>query len=86
MNDGIEAVGAFALIGIAGHQQDGQHRIVARGAERQRNAVHDRHADVGEQKVETPLLAHDQIKRIAAIACGLDLVPVDCQRPRAQRA
>jgi len=49
----VEAVGALALVGVAGHQQDGQVGMIARG--RERNAVHDRHADVAEQQVDASL-------------------------------
>ena len=79
VDDGVEAVGAFALIGVAGHQQDGQVGIIARRGERQRDAVHDRHADVGEQKIEAPLFAPEHVERIAAVAGGLDLVTVGRQ-------
>ena len=67
---------AFALVGIAGHQQDGYGRIVPRHAQRERDPVHDRHANVSQQKVELPSIACDDIQRIAAIALGLDLMTV----------
>jgi hypothetical protein len=86
MNDGVEAVGAFALIGVSSHQQDGQRRIITRGGERQRNAVHDRHANIGEQEIETPLLAHHEIERIAAVTGRFDLVTVGRKRPRTKGA
>src|SRR5882757_4243189 len=37
----VETVGALALVGITRHQQDGHGGMIARGRERQRNAVHD---------------------------------------------
>ncbi len=70
----VEAVRALALIGIAGHQQNSQIGIVARRGERQRDAVHDRHADVGQQKIETAVFALEQIERVAAVTCGFDVV------------
>ena len=86
MDDGVEAVGALALIGIARHQQNGQIGKVARRGKRQRDAVHDRHADVGEQKIETAVFALEQIERVAAVACGLHLVAGARERARAHGA
>ena len=86
VDHGIEAVRALALIGVARHQQNRQIGKVARGGKRQRDAVHDRHADVGEQEIEMSVLALEQIERIAAVACGLDLVAGTRQRARTHGA
>ena len=86
MDDGVEAVGALALVCIAGHQQDRQIRKVARRGERERNAVHERHADVGEQEVEATLLARQQIERLAAVASGFDLAAFARESARTKRA
>ena len=60
--------------------------IIARRGERERDAVHDRHADVGEQEIEATLLAREQIERLAAVGSGHDLMAVDRERARAKRA
>ena len=67
MNDGVETMRTFPLIGVAGHQQDGQRGMVAGSSQRQRNAVHNRHADVGQQQIEPSLLSLDDIERFAAV-------------------
>ena len=41
--------------------------MVARRSQRQRDAVHDRHADVGEQQIEFSFLAADDVERLAAV-------------------
>jgi hypothetical protein len=38
--------------------------VIARRCQRQRDAVHDRHADVGEQQLEGAALARQQIERL----------------------
>ena len=86
MNDGIEAVSALALIRIAGHQQNGQRGMIARRRERQRDAVHDRHADVRQQQIEASVRAGDDVERLSSVGCGHDLMAVHCQRARAKRA
>src|SRR5579863_3851193 len=86
MDDRVEPVRALALLGITGHQQDGELGKIPRGGERKRDSVHDRHADVGEQKVEAPRLAYQQLERVAAVARGRDLVAVACERARTERA
>ena len=60
--------------------------MVARGRERERDAVHDRHADVGEQELERAFFAHEHIECLGAVVCRHDLVPVLSQRPRDQAA
>src|ERR1700712_6132732 len=40
VHDGVEAGGAFALVGKAGHQQNRQFGEIARRRQRQRDAVH----------------------------------------------
>ena len=80
MNERVEVVRPFALVGVAGHQQDGQRRMVAGGRERQRDAVHDRHPDIGEQKLEGAALAGENIERLGAIIGRRDLVPVLLER------
>jgi hypothetical protein len=48
-----QRLGPFALFGITGHQQD---RHVGRNLFRfrcQRDAIHDRHPDIGKQQIET---------------------------------
>ena len=60
--------------------------MVARGGERQRNAVHHRHADVGEQQLERAALAREHVERLGAVVRGHDLVAVLHQRARHQLA
>ena len=60
--------------------------MIARGRERQRNAVHDRHADVRQQEIEASIGARDDVERLSSVRCGPDLMTVHCQRPRAKRA
>ena len=44
--------------------------MVARGRERERDAVHDRHADVGQQQFERAVLAGEQVERLGAVVGG----------------
>ena len=44
----VEAVGPFLLVGESGHQQDLEAGILHGGVEGEGDAVHDRHADVGQ--------------------------------------
>jgi len=48
--------------------------MVARGCERERNAVHQRHLDVGQQQVEAAAFAHDDVERVGTVHCGDDLM------------
>ena len=82
----LEPVGALALVGIAGHQQDGHGGVIARRRERKRNAVHHRHADVGEQQVEATFLAHQRVERLGAVICGHDVMTVLLERATDQVA
>ena len=84
VDDRLKTMGAFALIGVPGHQQNRDLRKVARHCERKRDAVHDRHADVGQQEVETTLLAGHHVQRLAPITCCLDLVSVGLEASRTQ--
>ena len=49
VDERFDIVGALSLIGVAGHQQDGEFGTFARRAERERDTVHHRHAHVGEK-------------------------------------
>ena len=86
VDDGVEAVGALALIGIAGHQQNGEIGKIARRGERQRDAVHDRHADVGEQKIETSASRASTSSASLPSQAVFDLVAVGRERARTQCA
>ena len=86
MDQRIEAGGALALIREAGHQQDRDLRMVARCRQRQRDAVHDRHADVGQQQFEAAALARQHIERLGAVVRGHHRVAVLCERARDQAA
>ena len=57
----------LALVGVTGHQQDRQIGKVARDRERQRDAIHHRHLDVGQQQVEVALLAHEHVEGFGAV-------------------
>jgi len=82
----IEVRGAFALVRIGSHQQNDDVRIIARGGERERNAVHQRHPDIGEQQIETALLARDYLERVGPIDRGYHLVPGIGQSTRREGA
>src|SRR5438094_341788 len=60
--------------------------MVARRRECERNAVHDRHADVGEQKLEGAVLAGQEVERLRPVPRGGDLVAVLRQCARDQAA
>ena len=55
MDERFEIVGALALMGEAGHQQDAHLGMVFAGLERERDAVQARHDDVGEKELEALL-------------------------------
>ena len=55
-------------------------RPVARRLVRERDAVHDRHFDVGDEKVEAAVVLRQPIERLDAVAGRLDLVPVELER------
>ena len=59
---------------------------VARRGERQRDAVHHRHLDVGEQQVEAPLSRDEDFERLGAVLRGRGLMTVHGDRPRHQLA
>ena len=61
-------------------------RIVARGGERQRDAVHQRHLDVGQQQIEAAVLAREDVERVRAVDGGHHLMAEIGQRARGQRA
>ncbi len=67
MRDGVEAGGAFALVGKAGHQQDRQIGKIAGRRQRQRDPVHHRHLDIGEQQIECALFAGQDLQRLGAV-------------------
>jgi len=79
-------VGALALIGIAGHQENNELGIVARCRKRERDAIHDRHADVGEEKIEASALTLQHVERFATVTGSLDVVTNHGQPARAHRA
>ena len=73
----LKAIGAFALIGIAGHEHDWHVGLIARRGERQRDAVHHGHQDVGKQQIVRPARASRARKRsqsFAAVANRLDFM------------
>ena len=86
MDQRVEAVCALALVGKARHQQDRELRMIARGRQRERNAVHDRHADIGEQELECAPLARQQIERLGAVVRGRHAVTVHDERTRDEAA
>ena len=86
MDDGVEARGAFALIGKAGHQQDRQIGKIARRRQRQRDPVHHRHLDIGEQQIEGAVFADQDFQRFGAVFGGDDVVAVHGDGARHQRA
>src|SRR5690349_11706617 len=86
MGDGGQVGGALALVGEAGHQQDADVWKIARRRQRQRNAVHDRHLDVGQQQVEFAALAAEDLQRLGAVLRGDGLVAVHGDGARHQRA
>jgi len=86
MDDGVKIGRAFPLLGKAGHQQDRHLRKVARGRQRQRNPVHDRHLDVGEQEIEAAFLANQNLQCFGAVLRGDRLMPVQRDRARDQLA
>src|SRR5262249_49154050 len=61
-------------------------RMIAGGGERERNAVHHRHANVSQQQVEGALGAHDQLERLGTVIGGDHVMAVERQRARDQRA
>ena len=77
---------AAQLVGKAGHQQDLQVRKIARRRQRQRDAVHDRHLDVGQQQVERAALAGQDVERFGAVLGGDGFVAVHGDGARHQRA
>src|SRR5262245_12748096 len=85
MNERVEATRPLALVGIAGHQQDADVRVIAGGGERKRDAVHYRHADVAQEQVEGALRAHDELERLGAVTGSDDVVAIERQRARDQR-
>ena len=86
MNEWIDIVGALSLVGVAGHQQNSEFGTLARRGQRKRNAIHHRHADVGEQKIEAAVLGNEKVERRLTVASGLDVVSCCSERPRAKRA
>lgn len=80
-DDGIEPPRALALIGEAGHQQDGQVGEIALGRQGQRDAVHERHADIGEHQIEAAVGLVEAIEPVTAIAGRDDRMAVDLQPP-----
>src|SRR3712207_7463800 len=61
---GVEAFGALALVGEAGHEDDREVWELTLGGERQRDPVHHRHADVGEEEIEGALLLDRKSTRL----------------------
>ena len=61
-------------------------REIAGGGERQRDAVHDRHLDVGEQQVESAILAGQDLQRLGAVLGSDGLVAVHGDGARHQLA
>src|SRR5215471_3193677 len=86
MGDRAEVRGALALVGEPGHQQDADPWKVARRRQRQRDAIHDRHLDVGQEQVEFASLAIEDLQRLGAVLRGDGLVAVHGDRARHQRA
>ena len=72
-------MGAFDLMFVARHDDDLHLRVVAAGGQRQRDAVHDRHVDVGEEQVELALLQMRQ--RVGAVLAHRDFVAALLQPP-----
>jgi hypothetical protein len=58
--------------------------MLARGRVRQRDAVHDRHADIGQQQLEGAFLPEEHVERLRAVARGRHLVAVLLERARDQ--
>src|SRR5690606_29049294 len=67
VDQGVQAVGAFALVGEAGHQKDGEVGELRLDRKGEADAVHDGHLDVGDQKVEAAGLVGHDFEREAAI-------------------
>jgi hypothetical protein len=86
VNEWVDIVGALTLIGVAGHQQNSEFGTFPRCRQRKRYTIHHRHADVGEQKIETAVLGNEKVERRLAVASGLDVVSCCSERPREQRA
>src|SRR5215831_8686137 len=53
---------------------------------RKRDAIHDRHADIGDQQLEGAFFARERVKRLRAVGCGDDVVAVLPERARNQAA
>jgi len=85
MDDGVEAGGAFALGGKAGHQENRQIGKIARRRQRQRDAVHHRHLDVGEQQIEGAFVAVEDFQRFGAIFSGDGVMAIHRDGARHQR-
>jgi len=86
VNEWIDIVGALSLVGVAGHQQNSEFGTFSRRSQRKRYAIHHRHADIREQKIETTVLRNEKVERHLTVASGFDVVSCCSERSRAQRA
>src|SRR5712691_5480248 len=79
----VEAERPLALVGITRHQHDLEIAVVAHGGERERDPVHYRHLDVGDEQIE---MAADGnlFERRRAVRRGGDFVTVLGERAREQ--
>jgi hypothetical protein len=68
----VQIVGALFFVGVAGHHQHPRRRVVLGDLQRQRDAVHDRHDDVGEDQIEG--LALKRRQRVRAVGNRFHLV------------
>jgi hypothetical protein len=80
VDERLETGSALALVGIAGHHQNGEAGMIARRRQRQRDPIHYRHADICEQKLECGLGARQRIERRRAVVGGHHLVAIERQR------
>jgi hypothetical protein len=85
-DDRLQALGPLALLGIAGHQHDREIGKFLLRRERQRDPVHQRHADIGQQQVEAAVLGDQDVERLGAVRRHQAGVPVHGEPARDQRA
>jgi len=86
MGDGVETRGALALVGKTGHQYNRHIGKVAGGGKRQRDAVHDRHLNIGEQQIEGAVFSGQDLQRLGAVLGGNGVVAVHGNGARHQHA
>ncbi len=81
MHQRLQTVGALALVRIAGHQQDHKIGELRRGGEGERDAVHQRHADIGQQQVVGAPVALEHLQGLGAVARLGHSMAVDLESP-----